>query len=112
MVLLFFAHLQLTIAEMLSANSLIQVRGDSRIGTLVLQRRPPLRVLRPLDDYRPRTGDYPTRRRRGNPRQAGSLGRKKKMKNRVLGLLLCLLSAGMLYYNWHLLLNGGYYYPK
>jgi hypothetical protein len=34
------------------------------------------------------------------------------MKNRLLGLLVFLASAGMFYYNWHLLINDGYFYPK
>lgn len=34
------------------------------------------------------------------------------MKNRLFGLLCFLASAGMLYYNWHTLINDGYYYVK
>lgn len=34
------------------------------------------------------------------------------MKNRLLGVLVFLGSAAVLYYNWHTLLNDGYYYPK
>ena len=34
------------------------------------------------------------------------------MKNRLLGLLVLLGSAGMLYYNWHTLMTDGHYYQK
>ena len=34
------------------------------------------------------------------------------MKNRLLGLLVLLGSAAILYYNWHTLMTDGYYYPK
>jgi hypothetical protein len=34
------------------------------------------------------------------------------MKNRLLGLLVFIGSAGMLYYNWHTLMTDGYYHRR